>query len=92
MENGEKPKSDKENMKIMEPQCIKVFNNHRPIHPEALKFIHRREGMEHLQDPITWKEFKKAVNELKNDKSPGLNEIPGEAFKAMNKTNLQKVF
>ncbi|KAL7523370.1 hypothetical protein ACHAWF_001608 [Thalassiosira exigua] len=48
--------------------------------------------MEHLQEPITRKELKKAVNELKNDKSPGLNGIPGEAFKAMNKANLQKVF
>ena len=34
----------------------------------------------------------KATKGLKNDKSPGLNGIPAEAFKAMDKANLEKVF
>jgi hypothetical protein len=33
-----------------------------------------------------------AVNGIKNDKSPGANGVTGEAFKAMNPTNLQEVY
>ena len=90
--SGERAKNDKENMSIMEPHCQRVFNNHRLVHPQALELLKQREGFYKLDDPIRWKEFITAVNSLKNDKSPGLNGVPGEAFKAMNKTNLKKVF
>ena len=37
-------------------------------------------------------QFNTALNNLKNDKSPGLNGIPAEAFKAMDPTNRRKIF
>ncbi len=49
-------------------------------------------GYSKLDNPITWEEFKAAVNGMKNDKSPGANGVTAEAFKAMNTTNLQEVY
>jgi hypothetical protein len=90
--NGQRAKTDKENMSAFRPHCIKIFNNHRIMSPEALNFIKRRETYAELDNPITWEEFKAAVNGMKNDKSPGANGVTAEAFKAMNKTNLQEVY
>lgn len=42
--------------------------------------------------PITWKEFTKAINGLKNNKSPGTNKVPAEAFKAMNNRNCSLLY
>ncbi len=83
MDNGKQAKNDKENMSIFHPHCIRVFNNHRLVSPEALTFIKQRETFTHLDNPITWKEFMSAVNGMKNDKSPGANGIPAEAIKSM---------
>jgi hypothetical protein len=41
-----------------------------------------------LNDPISWEEFTKAVQKLKNAKAPGLTGVPPEAFKAMSTANL----
>ena len=90
--NGQRAKTDKENMSVFRPHCIKIFNNHRIVSPEALNFIKRRETYAELDNPITWEEFKAAVNGMKNDKSPGANGVTAEAFKAMNTTNLQEVY
>jgi hypothetical protein len=90
--NGERAKNDKENMSIMHPHCMRVFNNHKIVSPQALDLLTQREQVTSLDNPITWKEFMKAITGLKNDKSPGLNGIPAEAFKAMDRANLEKVF
>ena len=87
--NGEKARTYKENMSVMQPHCAKIFNNHKIVSPEALDFITQRERMTKLDNQITWKEFMKAIAGLKNNKSPGLNGIPAEAFKAMDKHNLE---
>ncbi len=60
--------------------------------PKAPNFIKRRETYNELDNPITWEEFKAAVNAMKNDKSPGANGVTAQAFKAMNTTNLQEVY
>jgi hypothetical protein len=41
--------------------------------------------------PITFDEVNTAINKLKNGKSPGLNGIPPEAYKAMNITIRQQI-
>jgi hypothetical protein len=90
--NGQRAKTDKENMSVFQPHCIRIFNNSRIVSPKALNFITQHETYEQLDDPITWQEFMTAVNGMSNDKSPGANGVPAEAIKAMNRTNLQQVY
>ena len=40
----------------------------------------------------SWKEFTEAVNDLTNNKSPGLNGVSPNAFKAMSTNNLKVHF
>ncbi len=37
--NGQRAKTDKENISDFRPHCIRIFNNHRIVLPEALDFI-----------------------------------------------------
>ena len=48
--------------------------------------------MYELETPPSWKEFTEAVNGLTNDKSPGLNRVPRNAFKAMSPKNMKVHF
>ncbi len=52
----------------------------------------RRETYQELDNPITWEEFNSAVTGMKNDISPGANEVTAEAFKAMDAENLLEVY
>ena len=47
--------------------------------------------MEELDQPISWDEIKKATTNLANDKSPGLNGVPHNAFKALDNANLSYI-
>ena len=44
--------------------------------------------MDELDQPISWDEIKKATTNLANDKAPGLNGVPPNAFKALNDANI----
>jgi hypothetical protein len=44
-----------------------------------------------IDSPITFEEVNQAINKLKNGKSPGLNSIPPEAYKAMNGTMRRRI-
>ena len=44
--------------------------------------------MEKLNGEIEWKELLAAVEKLANVKSPGLNHVPPDAFKALSHQNL----
>ena len=48
--------------------------------------------MPELDAPITWAELKRAVMKLANGKSPGLNDVPPDAFKALDDANLLSLF
>ena len=91
-EDGAKTTNNKENIDIMRTHCEKLFNNKKQVSPDALDLIDQRETEENLDRPITWKEFSKAINGLKNNKAPGANQIPAEAFKAMDNENKNHVF
>ena len=91
-ENGSKTTNDKENIAIMKSHCKKLFNNKKQVSANALDLIEQRNTKQDLDKAITWKEFTVAINGLKNNKSPGANEIPAEAFKAMNSDNKNHVF
>ena len=91
-EDGSKTTNDEENINIMRSHCEKLFNNKKLVSPNALDLIKQRAIKADLDNAITWKEFTTAINGLKNNKSPGENEIPAEAFKAMNNENKNHVF
>ena len=92
MPNGTRANNDKDNMNVMLPHCQRMFNNHRPVSPSALEHMKQRNEISELGDPITKDEFTLAIRRLKNNKSPGANGIPAEAFKALDSTNLEQVY
>ena len=83
MENGKKSANDKEHMSVFQPHFAKLYNKQRSPYANAADFIKQREKLAHLDANISWEEFITAVNDLKNDKAPGLNGVPPNAFKAM---------
>ena len=48
--------------------------------------------MGELDDPPLWTEYILAIQELTNEKSPGLNSVPPNAFKSMSEENLRHHF
>ena len=85
MENGEYTSTDDENIQIFGPHFTQVLNNKRDVDFTVLDLIKQHDTMWELDVPITRKEFEKAVDKLKVRKAGGLNGVPPEAFKAMDK-------
>ena len=79
-------------MSLFQPFASKLFSNHKVVSPQALDITKQRERLDQLDDPITQIEFITATNNLKNNKSPGMNGIPCDTFKAMDTKNKQNVF
>ena len=50
--------------------------------------IKQREVMDELYHTISWYDIKKSTTNLTNEKSPGLNGVPPNAFKALDDKNL----
>ncbi len=92
MPDGTLASSDKDNMHVLHPHFTKVFNNHRIVDETILGRIAQRKIEWRLNNPISWAEFDKAVNKLKNGKAAGLNDIPPEAYKAMDERCRRRVF
>ena len=80
LSNGELATTDAENASLFGPQFHRFFNNHRPIDWPVLDKIKQREVMDKLDQPISWDEIKKSTTKLVNDKAPGLNGVPLNAF------------
>ncbi len=92
MTDGKLASNGKENMTVFGPHFDRVFNNdHRPVDPTILNNIPQRPILQDIDFPITFAEVDAAINKLKNGKSPGLNGIPPEAYKAMNTETRQFV-
>ncbi len=79
-------------MSVFAPHFQQVYNNHRPVELEFVAHVPQQRTLWELNDPITWKEFTKAVKKLKNAKAAGLTGVPPEAFKAMSTANLCHVY
>ena len=86
--SGELATTDTENASVFGPQFHRVFNNHRLIDCLVLEKIKQRELMDKLDHPISWYKIKKATAKLSNDKAPGLNGVPPNAFKTLDDANL----
>jgi hypothetical protein len=77
--------SSTKNMGVFGLHFERVFSNHRPVDFSLLDLIPQQEQLMEIDRPITFAEVDKAINKLKSGKAPGLNRIPPEAYKAMEK-------
>ncbi len=84
MADGKIATNGKENIAVFSPHFEGVFNNRRPVDLTILTDVPQRPTLHDLDLPITYKEVDAVINKFKNEKSPGLNGIPQEAYKAMN--------
>lgn len=85
---GKLASTDAENASVMGPHFEAVYTNHRKVAWRALAAILQRAEIIELDSVITWGELKQAVAKLKNGKSPGLNDVPPDAFKSLTSGNL----
>ena len=90
--SGDLSETDEENDKVFAKHFGKVLNNKKSINKNVLNDINSREVMNELDVPPSWKEFTEAVKDLTNDKSPGLNGVPPNAYKSMSPENLEVHF
>ena len=86
--NGELATNDAENDSIFGAHFHRVFNNPRPIDWPALDNINQRGVMEELDHPISGDDIKKSTTKLETSKSPGLNDVTPNSFKALNDENI----
>ena len=92
VKNGELSVTDKQNIEVFEEHLSKVYNNKRKRFADAAKFLKQREEFTDLDSPITMKEFVRAIGKLKNNKAPGITEIPAKAFKCFVGKNRKQVY
>ena len=90
--SGDLAETDEENAKVFAKHFGRVLNNKKSINDKVLNDINSREVMNELDVPPSRKEFTEAVKDLTNNKSPGINGVPPNAFKAMSPENLKVHF
>ena len=90
--SGDLAETDEENAKVFVKHFGKVLNNKKSINNNVLNDIKSCEVMNKQYIPPSWKEFTEAVKDLTNEKAPGLNGVPPNAFKAMSPDNLKVHF
>ena len=73
----------------MGPHFEKVYTHHRPIDWKVMLDIEQRTTLWELDASILWEELRKAIAKLANGKSPGLNDVPPDAFKALTDEKLR---
>ena len=86
--NGILATTNARNASVLAPHFERVYTRDRPITWEALDDIPIRDNVEGINESIKWEEVKFAVRKLANGKSPGLNDVPPDAFKALSNQNL----
>ena len=64
----------------------------KPTNDSVINKIQSRDTLTELDTPPEQAEFTIAVTELKNDKAPGPNNVPPNAFKAMTQEKLFHLF
>ena len=86
--NRELATNDAKNAAVMGLHLEKVYRNHQPVNWSALQGLLQQTSMLKLDTLISWEEVEQAVTKLSNGKSPGLNDVPPDAFKALDNKNL----
>ena len=90
--NGKLATKDKENMEVVAEHLNKVYNTHQNRLADAAIMLKQREEFTELGEQITWKEFLKAITNLKNDKAPGVTGVPPNAFTCLDGEHKRTVF
>ena len=80
--------TDADNAVVLAPHFERVYTADRPVTWEVIDDIAPQDTVEGIDHPIEWEEVKFAVGKLANGKSPGLNDVPPDAFKALSNQNL----
>ena len=80
--------NDEENVRVFAEHSSKVLSNHKNTEDNVIKKILLQKVMTELDKVTTWEEFMNAVTKIINNKSPGLNSVPSNAFKTVSETNL----
>ena len=86
--NGELATKDAKNAFVMRTHLEKVYRNHQPVDWSAPQGLLQQTSMLELNTLISWEEVKQAVTKLSNEKTPGLNDVTPNAFKALDNQNL----
>jgi hypothetical protein len=84
LEDRKLASNGKENMSVFAPHFYRVYKNHQQVDPSIFEAVPQCPTLYDIDSPITFEEVNAAINKLKSGKSPGLNGIPPEAYKAMN--------
>ena len=79
-------------MRVFSAHFGKMLNYLKDTDDSLIDDIILREVSTELESTPEWAELIIAVVELTNDKSPGLNNVPPNAFKAMTGENLLHLF
>ena len=90
--SGNLAENDEENVSVFANHFNKLLNNHKTTDKTVINKINLQEVMVELDNPPLWTEYILAIQELTNDKSPGLNGVPPNAFKSMSEENLRHHF
>ena len=69
-----------------------MLNNHKPTDKAVINNIDLREVIREIDIPPSWGEFICSIKYLTNEKAPGLNGDPPNAFKLMLEENLRHHF
>ena len=86
--NDELVSTNEQNASGMGTHLSKVFLNHRPVIWEVTYDIKQQDTVPDIDHSIKWEEIKLLIAKLANEKSPGLNNIPPDAFKAPSNQNI----
>ena len=89
---GRLTENDEVNVSVFTSHLKKVLNKHKPADKAVINDIGLREVTRELDVPPSWAEFICAIKELTNDKDPGPNGVPPNAFKSMLEENLRHHF
>ena len=84
--------TDAKNASILTPQFEGVYTAHRPIYWDTLDYIHQKDIIFQIDEPIEWDKFMQAICKLVNEKSPSLKEVPPYAFKTLSNQNSDILF
>ena len=79
--DGSLATTDAGNASVLAPHFERVYTTARPITWDVLVDIKLRDTVEGINQPIEWEEVKLAVKTLANGKSPGLSDVPPDAFR-----------
>ena len=86
--NGELASTNEKNAYVMGPHLSKVYLNHNPVIWEVIDNIEKRDTVPDIDHPIELEEIKLAIAKLANEKSPGLNDVPPDVFRALSNQNI----